>query len=412
MARQSLSKDRIKVLLLEGIHENAVADFAADGYMSTERLPKALAEDDLVRRIRGVHMLGIRSRTQLTRRVLESADKLMAVGCFCIGTNQVDLDAARGLGVPVFNAPYSNTRSVAELVMGEVIMLMRGIFDKSALAHQGGWQKSATGSSEVRGKTLGIVGYGHIGTQVGVLAEALGMRVRFFDTGKKLALGNAVPCASLDELLSVSDVVTLHVPETPQTAGMIDRVRIARMREGGFLINASRGTVVDIEALADALKSGYLRGAAVDVFPREPQSDGERFESALQGLPNTILTPHIGGSTQEAQAAIGNEVAGKLIDYSDVGSTIGAVNFPQVQLPVRSSGTRFLHIHRNVPGVLRRLNEVFTGRDYNIAAQYLQTDGEIGYVVVDLDAHVDDPAIIEEMRAIEGTLRARFLYDR
>ncbi|EWY42081.1 3-phosphoglycerate dehydrogenase [Skermanella stibiiresistens SB22] len=412
MSRLSFPKEKISILLLEGIHENAVAELAEHGYTNVTKLPKALDEADLVERLSGVHMVGIRSRSQLTRSVLERADKLMAVGCFCIGTNQVDLGFARQLGVPVFNAPHSNTRSVAELVMGEIIMLMRGIWDKSRIVHQGGWVKSAKDSYEIRGKVLGIVGYGHIGTQLSVIAEALGMRVRFYDVQKKLALGNAQPCRTLDELLTLSDVVSLHVPDTAQTRDMIGPEQIRAMRKGSYLINAARGSIIDIDALAAALKSGHLLGAAVDVFPVEPASDNEEFISPLRDLPNVILTPHIGGSTKEAQANIGNEVARKLIEYSDNGSTMGAVNFPEVQLPVRESGVRFLHIHANVPGVLRKLNEVFASRGLNITGQYLQTDPSIGYVVFDVDGEVDDQEILADMRAIEGTLRSRVLYDR
>ncbi|WP_207461953.1 phosphoglycerate dehydrogenase [Azospirillum sp. SYSU D00513] len=410
MTKLSLSKEKISILLLEGIHNNAVEALAADGYATVERLPHALDEAELLERIGSVHMLGIRSRTHLTAKVLESATRLFSVGCFCIGTNQVDLKAARRLGIPVFNAPYSNTRSVAELVIGEIIMLMRGIFDKSNLVHGGGWMKSAKDSYEIRGKTLGIVGYGHIGTQVSILAESMGMKVRYYDTQKKLALGNAMPCGSLEELLSISDVVTLHVPDTPQTRNLIGPSQIRAMKKGSFLINAARGQVVDIPALASALRDKHLIGAAIDVFPVEPGSDAEEFMSELRGLPNTILTPHIGGSTMEAQANIGTEVAQKLIEYSDSGSTMGAVNFPQVALPVNGGCKRFLHVHQNVPGVLRKLNEVFSARDLNIAGQYLQTDPELGYVVVDVDGEVDETELIAELRGIQGTLKTRLLY--
>jgi D-3-phosphoglycerate dehydrogenase / 2-oxoglutarate reductase len=411
MSKLSFPKEKISILLLEGIHDNAVADLADHGYTNVTRLPKALDEQDLIERLAGVHMLGIRSRSQLTEPVLRQADKLMAIGCFCIGTNQVNLPVARRLGIPVFNAPHSNTRSVAELVMGEIIMLMRGIWDKSRIVHDGGWMKSAKDSYEIRGKVLGIVGYGHIGTQLSVIAEALGMRVRFFDVQKKLALGNAHSCRTLDELLTLSDVVSLHVPDTAQTRDMIGPDQLKAMKKGAYLINAARGSIIDIDALAAALKSGHLRGAAIDVFPEEPAGDADEFVSPLRNLPNVILTPHIGGSTMEAQANIGNEVARKLIEYSDNGSTMGAVNFPGVQLPVRESGVRFLHIHDNVPGILRKLNEVFASRGLNMAAQYLQTDPEIGYVVFDVDGEVDDQEVLADIRAIKGTLRARVLYD-
>ncbi|WP_448203261.1 phosphoglycerate dehydrogenase [Azospirillum sp. sgz302134] len=410
MTKLSLSKDKINILLLEGVHDNAINELAHGGYATVERLPHALDESELLERIGSVHMLGIRSRTHLTAKVLEAATRLFSVGCFCIGTNQVDLKAARRLGIPVFNAPYSNTRSVAELVIGEIIMLMRGIFPKSNLVHGGGWMKSAKDSYEIRGKTLGIVGYGHIGTQVSILAESMGMKVRYYDIVNKLALGNAQPCHSLEELLAVSDVVTLHVPDTPQTRNMIGEAQVRGMKKGAHLINAARGQVVVIEALAQALKDRHLIGAAIDVFPKEPGGDKEVFESALRGLDNVILTPHIGGSTMEAQANIGTEVAQKLIEYSDNGSTMGAVNFPQVGLPVHEGCTRFLHVHENRPGVLRKINEVFSGRNLNIAAQYLQTDPELGYVVVDVDGEVDENEVANDLRAIEGTLKARFLY--
>nr|WP_211102046.1 phosphoglycerate dehydrogenase [Azospirillum brasilense] len=411
VTKLSLSKDKINILLLEGVHDNAINELAHGGYATVERLPHALDEAELLERIGSVHMLGIRSRTQLTGKVLEAATRLFSVGCFCIGTNQVDLKAARRLGIPVFNAPYSNTRSVAELVIGEVIMLMRGIFSKSNLVHGGGWMKSAKDSYEIRGKTLGIVGYGHIGTQVSIMAESMGMKVRYYDVVNKLALGNAQPCHSLEELLAVSDVVTLHVPDTPQTRDMIGEAQIRTMKKGAHLINAARGKVVVIEALAAALKDKHLLGAAIDVFPKEPGGDKEVFESALRGLDNVILTPHIGGSTMEAQANIGTEVSQKLIEYSDNGSTMGAVNFPQVGLPVVHAGcTRFLHVHENRPGVLRKINEVFSGRNLNIAAQYLQTDPELGYVVVDVDGDVEENEVASDLRAIEGTLKARFLY--
>ncbi len=410
MTKLSFSKGKIQILLLEGVHDNAISELAARGYATVERLPGALDEAELLKRIGSVHMLGIRSRTQLTAKVLEAAERLFCVGCFCIGTNQVDLKAARTRGIPVFNAPYSNTRSVAELVIGEIIMLMRGIFAKSSLVHAGGWMKSAKDSYEIRGKTLGIVGYGHIGTQVSILAEAMGMQVRFYDVVRKLALGNARPCDTLDELLRESDVVTLHVPDTAQTRNMIGAEQIRAMKPGSYLINAARGKVVDIPALVAALESRHLLGAAIDVFPKEPGGDKDPFESPLRGLGNVILTPHIGGSTMEAQANIGTEVAQKLIEYSDNGSTIGAVNFPQAGLPVHEGATRFLHIHRNVPGVLRKIIDVFSSRNLNIAAQYLQTDPELGYVVIDADGDADESEVLNDLRAIDGTLRTRFLF--
>ena len=407
----SYPRQDIKVLLLEGVSASAVENFRRAGYSQVELHAKSLPEDELKRRISDAHIVGIRSRTQLTAEVLAQAKRLIAVGCFCIGTNQVDLGAARKLGVPVFNAPYSNTRSVAELVIAEAIMLLRGIPQKNALCHRGGWTKSASGSYETRDKVLGIVGYGHIGTQVGVLAESLGMRVIFHDIETKLALGNARAVSSLDELLERADVVTLHVPETPATQLMIRREQLAKMRAGAMLINASRGSVVDIDALAAVLRAGHLTGAAVDVFPLEPQGNDDPFVSPLIGLDNVILTPHVGGSTLEAQDNIGIEVAAKLVRYSDNGSTLSAVNFPEVALPEHPHSRRLLHIHRNVPGTLSRINELFSAGNINIDAQFLQTDGEVGYVVIDVSA---DEAQANELKtklaAIPGTLRSRVLY--
>jgi D-3-phosphoglycerate dehydrogenase len=412
-ARLSLSKDRIKVLLLEGINDSAADLMVQAGYTNMVRLPKALDHDALLKAVEGVHVLGIRSRTQLTEPVFVQASRLFAVGCFSVGTNQVDLQAARGRGVPVFNAPFSNTRSVAELTIGEIVMLLRKITDRSVSAHTGGWDKSANGSFEVRGKVLGIVGYGNIGSQLSTLAEAMGMRVIYFDQTDRLRHGNTEPVDSLAELLGNSDIVSLHVPETPATAGMIGAEQIAQMRPGSYLINNSRGTVVDLEALAVALREGRLAGAAVDVFPVEPASNAERFVSPLQGLANVILTPHVGGSTEEAQERIGAEVARKLVDYSDIGSTVGAVNFPQVQLTPRPAGTRFIHVQRNVPGMLRRLNDVFAAREVNISAQNYQTDGEVGYVVMEADSVGPEARdILREIAALDGTIRARLLYQR
>ncbi|TAI60176.1 phosphoglycerate dehydrogenase [Bradyrhizobium sp. Leo170] len=409
----SLPKQKIRVLLLEGVNDSAVRLFDANGYTEVERLPKALGAKELKQALSGVHMLGIRSRTQLTADVIEAADRLIAVGCFSVGTNQVDLDAARRLGVPVFNAPYSNTRSVAELTIAEVVMLLRKVFPRSVAAHAGGWDKSAEGSREVRGKTLGIVGYGNIGSQLSNLAEAMGMRVIFFDQTDKLRHGNTEPVETLDELLAASDVVSLHVPETPATANMIGERELRQMRQGAYLINNSRGTVVDLDALARVLGEGWLAGAAVDVFPVEPASNADRFVSPLQGLPNVILTPHVGGSTEEAQDRIGGEVARKLIDYSDVGSTLGAVNFPQVQLPARPTGTRFIHVHRNVPGVLRQVNDAVSRHGINILAQYLQTDPEVGYVVLETDVvGGEGEGLLADLRAVNGTIRVRVLYDQ
>jgi len=401
----------IKVLLLEGVSASAVENFHRAGYSQVELHAKSLPEAELKARIADAHIVGIRSRTQLSEEVLAQAKRLIAVGCFCIGTNQVDLTAARKLGVPVFNAPYSNTRSVAELVIAEAIMLLRGIPQKNALCHRGGWTKSASGSYETRDKVLGIVGYGHIGTQVGVLAESLGMRVIFHDIETKLSLGNARAVSSLDELLERADVVTLHVPETPATQLMIKREQLAKMRSGAMLINASRGSVVDIDALATALRDGHLAGAAVDVFPLEPKGNDDAFVSPLIGMDNVILTPHIGGSTLEAQDNIGIEVASKLIRYSDNGSTLSAVNFPEVTLPEHPNSRRLLHIHRNVPGMLSRINDLFSAGNINVDAQFLQTDSEVGYVVIDVSADAQQANVLkEQLAAIPGTLRSRVLY--
>lgn len=408
----SLPKDKIKILLLEGVNDSAVELIEAAGYSSVTRLSKALGGNELKEALKGVHILGIRSRTQITQDVLDAADRLIAIGCFSVGTNQVDIDAARRSGIPVFNAPFSNTRSVAELVIGEIVMLFRRIISRSNLAHEGGWEKSANNSYEVRGKTLGIVGYGSIGSQLSNLAEALGMRVIFYDHTDRLRHGNTEPVGSLQELLAQSDVVSMHVPETPATQGMIGRDEFAAMKDGAYFINNSRGTVVDLDALADALRQDKLRGAAVDVFPVEPSSNQERFVTPLQGLENVILTPHVGGSTEEAQERIGAEVARKLIDYSDSGSTMGTVNFPQVQLPARPSGTRFIQVQRNVPGMLGRLNEVLARHAVNIAAQYYETNNDIGYVVLDADASAaDSERVLADIRALEGTIRARLLYE-
>lgn len=407
--KTSLDKSKIKFLLLENIHASAVQALNAAGYTNVETVAGALEGDELKRRIADVHFVGIRSRTRLTAEVFAEAKKLVAVGCFCIGTNQVDLEAARERGIAVFNAPYSNTRSVAELVLAEAILLLRGIPAKNASAHRGGWLKTAENSYEARGKTLGIVGYGSIGTQLSVLAEGLGMQVQFHDVVAKLPLGNARQAASLDELLSTSDIVTLHVPELPSTQWMIGAREIARMKPGAILINASRGTVVDIDPLADALKSGHLSGAAVDVFPVEPKSNKDEFISPLRGIDNTILTPHIGGSTMEAQANIGVEVAEKLIRYSDNGTTTSAVNFPEVALPGHPGNNRVLHVHQNVPGVMSAINRALADNGINIAGQYLRTDEKVGYVVIDLDAASSQLAR-EKLSEIPGTIRCRVLF--
>ena len=407
--RLSLERNKLKVVLLEGIHPSAVEAFTADGYTQIETHPKALEGQALIDAIADAHFVGLRSRTQLTAEVLEQAQKLVAVGAFCIGTNQIALDAAAKRGVPVFNAPFSNTRSVAELVLAEIIMLMRGIPQKNALLHRGGWMKSAANSFEVRGKTLGIIGYGHIGTQLGLLAETLGMRVVFYDIETKLPLGNARQLSTLDELLAEADVVSLHVPETPDTKKMMGAEQIARMKKGSFLINASRGTVVDIDALAAALESKHILGAAIDVFPVEPKGNEGDFQSPLIRFENVLLTPHIGGSTGEAQESIGREVASKLIRYSNNGSTLSAVNFPEVSLPAHPGLCRILHIHRNVPGMLTRINERLSNAGINIASQYLQTNQHVGYVVVDVENEGSAEAL-HEISDLEGTIRARVLY--
>ncbi|WP_223671238.1 phosphoglycerate dehydrogenase [Kangiella shandongensis] len=405
----SFDKQNLKVLLLEGVHPVAEKIFHQDGYENVTYHKTALSQDELLATIGDYHFIGIRSRSQLTDEVFAQAKKLFAVGCFCIGTNQVNLNAAQNKGIPVFNAPYSNTRSVAELVLGEMIMLLRGIPAKNAAAHRGEWQKSAAHSNEARGKTLGIIGYGHIGTQLGILAEGIGMKVRFYDIENKLTLGNAEQVAELNELLASSDVVSLHVPETPQTKGMMGAEQIAQMKQDSILINASRGTVVDIAALAQALEEKRLAGAAIDVFPAEPKSNSEEFVSPLRAFDNVILTPHIGGSTQEAQENIAIEVADKLIKYSNNGSTMSAVNFPQVSLPEHDNRHRILHIHQNRPGILTQINQILSENDVNISGQYLQTQGELGYVVTDIEEGSSQTAL-KKMRQIEGTIRTRILY--
>ncbi|MEY8216609.1 MAG: phosphoglycerate dehydrogenase [Colwellia sp.] len=405
----SLAKDKIKILLLEGVHQSALEELKSKGYSNIEYIKTSLSDADLIEKIASVHFVGIRSRTQLTAEVLSHAKKLVAIGCFCIGTNQVDITAAQELGIPVFNAPFSNTRSVAELVLGETLLLLRGIPEKSAKAHRGEWFKSAVGSVEARGKTLGIIGYGHIGTQLGILAETLGMRVRFYDIETKLPLGNASQSYSLNDLLAEADVVSLHVPETPQTQYMIGSKEFDAMKTGAIFINASRGTVVDIDALAQALSDKKVAGAAIDVFPVEPKGNDDEFISPLRGFDNVILTPHIGGSTKEAQENIGLEVASKLAKYSDNGSSLSAVNFPEVSLPQHVNSSRLLHVHHNQPGVLTKINQAFAEHSINIAAQYLQTDDKIGYVVIDVNSQ-DSSLALKALKTIEGTIRARLLH--
>ncbi len=406
----TLPKDKIKILLLENIAGTAVRALNEAGYYNIEHLKTALDDDALIEKLHGVRILGIRSRTQLSKRVIDAADRLMVAGCFSAGTNQVDLKAAQARGVPVFNAPFSNTRSVAELTIAEIVMLMRRVFPRSSAAHNGGWDKSASGSFEVRGKTLGIVGYGNIGSQLAMLAEAMGLRVIYYDVVDKLRHGNVTPKATLKALLAESDAVSLHVPDTQETRSLIGADEIAAMKPGAYLINNSRGNVVDITSLAGALRSGRLAGAAIDVFPEEPSCNTAPFASPLQGLENVILTPHVGGSTQEAQQRIGEEVARKLVEYSDIGSTVGSVNFPQIQLQPRPAGTRIIQVHKNLPGELQRLNEVFGLHQVNIAAQHLETRGEIGYVVLDAEGEVETAEdLLVEIRALKGTIRARRL---
>jgi len=407
--KYSLDKEKIKVLLLEGIHENAVAYFRENGYTNIECIKESLPEEVLSSKMKETHIIGIRSRTELKRDLILSSPKLLAIGCFSIGTNQVDLQAARGLGIPVFNAPFSNTRSVAELVIAECIMLMRGIPERNAKAHNKKWMKSVNNSVEVRGKVLGVIGYGHIGSQVSILAESLGMIVYYYDIEKKLSLGNAKPVSSLRELLKLSDTVTLHVPSTELTRNMISTAEVAAMKKGACLINASRGDVVDYRAVAEGLKNNHLAGVAADVFPKEPASNDEPFETDLQEFENVILTPHIGGNTLEAQANIGFEVAEKLVKYSDTGATIGAVNFPEIALQPNNSKQRFLHIHENVPGVLREVNNFFSAKGINISAEFLQTDPGIGYVILETDSDLD-PNVLEDLKQIPHTIRARMIY--
>lgn len=409
MAKKSLDKSKIKFLLLEGVSQTAIDTLHAAGYTNIDFHKKALPDAEMKEAIRGAHFVGIRSRTQLTADVFAAAEKLIAVGCFCIGTNQVDLKAATEHGVVVFNAPYSNTRSVAELVIAEAILLLRRIAEKNAAAHRGQWLKNADGAYEIRGKTLGIIGYGSIGMQLSVIAESLGMKVCFSDVVAKLPLGNAVQKANIDELLACSDIVSLHVPENKSTQMMIGARELGLMKKGGILINAARGTVVDIDALAAALESNHLGGAAIDVFPVEPRSNDDEFISPLRKFDNVFLTPHIGGSTQEAQENIGLEVAEKLVRYSDTGTTTTSVNFPEVALPSHPGKHRLLHVHRNVPGVMMAINKVFSENNINISGQYLQTVEDVGYVVIDVDHDTSEMAL-EKLRLVEGTIRTRVLF--
>ncbi len=405
----SFPKGDIKVLLLENVHASAHDIFRSQGFQ-IEAVPRALKEDELVAKLsEGVHILGIRSKTQVTRKALEAGKRLLSVGAFCIGTNQIDLEAANQSGVPVFNAPFSNTRSVAELVICEIVMLARQLGDRSSEVHQGKWRKVATSSYEVRGKTLGIVGYGHIGSQVGVLAEAMGMRVISYDIRPTLPMGNNKALDTLEEVLATSDFVTLHVPETPQTKGMIGEREIAQMKDGAYLINLSRGTVVDLDALAKAIRSKKLGGAGLDVYPEEPESNSDDFTSIVRGLPNVVLTPHIGGSTAEAQEAIGREVANALTKFTNTGATIGSVNFPQVELAPLAGTHRVLNVHKNVPGVLRDINRLVSDRNGNVLGQILATDTNIGYLVMDLDKEVAND-VRKGIAELGACIKTRILY--
>ncbi|MFT5834532.1 MAG: D-3-phosphoglycerate dehydrogenase [Cognaticolwellia sp.] len=405
----SYPKDRIKVLLLEGIHQNAVKVFQDAGYTNIELLSGALPESELIKKIKDVSIVGIRSKTQLTKSVLTAAEKLWGVACFCIGTNQVDLKTAAQQGKVVFNSPYSNTRSVAELVIAEIIFLMRGISQKNTAAHQKVWLKSANNSNEVRGKKLGIIGYGHIGTQVSVLAEAIGMHVIYYDVIPKLPMGNARAVESLEQLLKESDVVSLHVPSTPETKYMIKKAELEAMKEGSYLINLSRGNVVEIDALKAALESKHILGAAVDVFPVEPKTNNDPFYTPLQGLSNVILTPHIGGSTQEAQENIGLDAAQKLINYLDNGSTVGSHSVPDIHLPKQAGTHRILHIHKNIPGVMTAINNIISREGLNVVGQYLKTNEDVGYVVLDIRENVKQE-IVNELKSLPETIKARVLY--
>lgn len=405
----SYPKEKVNILLLENISQAAADQFTDAGYASVKRVSGALSEEDLIREIKDVHLLGIRSKTQVTARVLEAARKLQAIGCFCIGVNQVDLKTATKQGVVVFNAPYSNTRSVAELVIGLAIMLIRRIPDKNKAAHEGKWLKEATGSYEVRGKTLGIIGYGNIGSQVSVLAEALGMKIVFYDTITKLPLGNAVGRKSLKEVLNEADIVTFHVPETAQTKNLLNKNTIKYCKKGAIIINYARGEVMDLDALAKAIRDGQISGAAVDVYPVEPEKNGDSFQSPLQNLPNVILTPHIGGSTEEAQQNIGEDVSAKLLQFLEAGVTIGSHSIPSLSMPPQEGAHRILHVHNNVPGVLSAINTELSNHHINILAQYLKTNEEVGYVVLDLDKKLSAQAF-DLLRSVKETIKVRLLY--
>jgi D-3-phosphoglycerate dehydrogenase len=405
----SYPKEKINILFLENISDAAVKHFVDSGYASVRKLTGALSEEQLIREIKDVHLLGIRSKTQITPKVLEAAKKLQAIGCFCIGVNQVDLKSATSHGVVVFNAPYSNTRSVAELVIGLAILLIRRIPDKTRAAHEGIWLKESKGSYELRGKTLGIIGYGNIGAQVSVLAEAIGMKVIYYDTVTKLPLGNAQARKTLKEVVSEADIVTLHVPETSQTKNMINRTLLKSFKKGSILLNYARGEVVDLEALAKAIQDGALSGAAIDVYPWEPEKNGDKFTTPLQGLPNVILTPHIGGSTEEAQANIGEDVSNKLFQYLETGTTLGSHTVPPLSLTHQEGTHRILHIHKNVPGVLSEINSTLSKHNINILGQYLKTNDEIGYVVLDIDKRLSNQAL-QLLKEVKQTIKTRLLY--
>lgn len=409
LEKTSYPKEKIRILFLENISDLAVKNFQRQGYTQVEKISKALTEDELVKEIKDVHILGIRSKTQITPKVLEAAKKLQVIGCFCIGVNQVNLRAAEKNGIVVFNAPYSNTRSVAELVIGLSIMLIRRIPDKNKAAHEGIWMKEAKGSFELRGKTLGIIGYGNIGSQVSILAEGMGMKVRFYDVETKLPLGNASDGKTLKDVLNSADIVTLHVPETSQTKNIINRSTLKHFKKGAILINYARGEVVDLEALRKALLDGHLGGAAIDVFPWEPEKNGDRFQNPLQDLPNVILTPHIGGSTEEAQQNIGEDVSIKLLNYLEKGITFGSHTVPALALPPQEGSHRILHIHNNVPGVLSAINTQLSKHHINIVGQYLKTNEEIGYVVLDVDKKLSAQAL-QLLKEVKETIKVRMLY--
>lgn len=407
--KTSYPKDKIKILFLENISDAAIKVFRDEGYTDIKKVGGALTEDQLIEEIKNVHLLGIRSKTQITEKVIKHASKLQAIGCFCIGTNQVNLQAARKKGIVVFNAPYSNTRSVAELVIGASIILIRKILDKNAAAHKGVWQKDAKGSFELRGKTLGIIGYGNIGLQVSVLAEALGMKVLFYDTSTKLPLGNAVSKKSIKEVVGQSDITTLHVPETSQTKNLINKTLLKHFKKGAILINYARGEVVDLEALKSSLLEGLISGAAIDVFPLEPEKNGDVFTSPLQNIPNVLLSPHVGGSTEEAQFNIGEDVSAKLLQYLEMGVTYGSHTVPEINLPPQEGTHRILHIHANVPGVLSEINSTLSEHKINILGQYLKTNDEIGYVVLDIDKKLSKNAL-DLLKQVKGSIKVRLLY--